>query len=109
MQPVLSNAANKTYQPILGDFLGLISALFYAFYVILLKIRIGSESRVDMRLFFGFVGLFNILFGLPVGLLLHLTGIETLEWPPTRNVVVAMVINVCQVLLLTDEYADCSS
>ncbi|KAJ6610110.1 hypothetical protein B0H10DRAFT_2062145, partial [Mycena sp. CBHHK59/15] len=47
--------------PVLGDSLALISAIFYALYVILLKVRIRSESRVDMQLFFGFVGLFNVL------------------------------------------------
>ncbi|KIL70719.1 hypothetical protein M378DRAFT_155657 [Amanita muscaria Koide BX008] len=92
-QPTASTTANGSYHPVLGDFLGLTSALFYAFYVILLKIRIGSESRIDMRLFFGFVGLFNILFAWPVALLLHLIGIETLEWPSTRNAVIALLVN----------------
>ena len=48
--------------PIVGDSLALLSALFYATYVTLLKVRVREESRVDMQLFFGFVGLFNVLF-----------------------------------------------
>ncbi|KDQ30683.1 hypothetical protein PLEOSDRAFT_1074969 [Pleurotus ostreatus PC15] len=37
------------------DSLALLSAVFYALYVILLKVRIKSESRIDMQLFFGFM------------------------------------------------------
>lgn len=40
-------------RPILGDMLALLSAFCYAVYVILLKVRIGDEERVDMQLFFG--------------------------------------------------------
>jgi solute carrier family 35 protein F5 len=78
----------------LGDILALISALFYAMYVILLKVRIKSESRIDMQLFFGFVGLFNILTCWPIGLVLHLTGIEIFESPPSRKVMTAVLVNV---------------
>ena len=40
---------------LLGDCLALLSALFYAIYVILLKVRIRSESRINMQLFFSFI------------------------------------------------------
>ena len=86
-------AVNGPKNPVLGDFLALVSAAFYALYVILLKIRIGSESRIDTKLFFGFVGLFNILLAWPVGLFLHVIGLEVLEWP-TKNQVLAILINV---------------
>ncbi|KAL9716137.1 hypothetical protein Ac2012v2_000582 [Leucoagaricus gongylophorus] len=80
-------------QPILGDTLALISALFYALYVILLKVRIKNESRIDMQLFFGFVGLFNTLGCWPLGFLLHWSGVEVFE-PPTKAVEwYAIVIN----------------
>lgn len=79
---------------IVGDILALISALFYAMYVILLKVRIKSESRIDMQLFFGFVGLFNIVVCFPLGVILHLTGIEVFELPPTSNAWAVMFINV---------------
>lgn len=68
-------------KPLLGDSLALISALAYAFYVILLKVRIKNESRVSMTLFFGFVGAWNIVLIWPLGFLLHYTGIEVWEWP----------------------------
>lgn len=78
----------------LGNVLALLSALFYAMYVILLKVCIKAEYRIDMQLFFGFVGLFNIVGCWPVGLILHLTGAEIFELPHTKPVVYGILINV---------------
>ena len=80
--------------PILGDFLALSSAAFYAFYVTLLKVRIRQESRINMQLFFGLVGLFNILLLWPLGLVLHFTGAEPFELPSDSNAIRGLVINV---------------
>ncbi|KAJ6519938.1 hypothetical protein C8R45DRAFT_953318 [Mycena sanguinolenta] len=88
----LAHAEDLAPRPRLGDALALISALFYALYVILLKVRMRTESRVDMQLFFGFVGLFNILAYWPVGIFLHLIGVETLELPK-GNAIAALAIN----------------
>ncbi|KAJ3719791.1 hypothetical protein C8R42DRAFT_671817 [Lentinula raphanica] len=77
----------------LGDFLAVFSAVFYAFYVILLKVRIRSESRIDMKLFFGFVGLYNIISCWPLGIILHLTGVEKFELPSSGKAVGALLIN----------------
>jgi len=79
--------------PILGDFLALSSALFYAFYVILLKVRIQQESRINMQLFFGFLGLFNILFMWPLGLVLHFTGVEPFELPSGGKAIGSLFVN----------------
>jgi len=88
-----STPTSVSTQHALGDFLALFSALFYAFYVILLKVRIRSESRIDMKLFFGFVGLFNIISCWPIGVILHLTGVERFELPSTGKAVGALLIN----------------
>lgn len=85
---------NRVPRPLLGDFLALISALFYALYVTLLKLRIQHESRIDMQLFFGFVGLFNILLLWPMGILLHLFGVELFEWPHGKKVIAGILMNV---------------
>lgn len=77
-----------------GDFLALSSAFFYAFYVILLKVRIRQESRINMQLFFGFVGLFCILFLWPLGLVLHYTGAETFELPSGSKAIGGLLVNV---------------
>jgi solute carrier family 35 protein F5 len=77
-----------------GDVLALTSALFYALYVILLKVRIKTESRIDMRLFFGFVGLLNILICWPIGVFLNFTKLEIFEPPSGWKVWQAILINV---------------
>ncbi|UZJ54380.1 hypothetical protein CBS101457_003700 [Exobasidium rhododendri] len=87
-----SSTADNAY---LGDLLALSSAFFYAVYVVMLKKRIGDESRVSMPLFFGFVGIFNITLMWPVGVLLHVTGIETLEWPSGSLMWAGVLVNMC--------------
>lgn len=79
--------------PIVGDVLALLSAAFYALYLSLLKVRIKDESRVDMQLFFGFVGLFNIIGCWPLGLVLHLTGIEEFVWPSGWKAWSGVIVN----------------
>lgn len=80
--------------PVLGDILALFSAFMYAVYMIFLKVRIRKEERIDMQLFFGFVGLFDVVCCWPIGLVLHLTGIERFELPSTRDTVIAILANV---------------
>ncbi|KAH0838399.1 hypothetical protein J3R83DRAFT_6706 [Lanmaoa asiatica] len=88
-----ANAQSVNSVAILGDFLALFSALFYAMYLIFLKVQIKEESRVDMQLFFGYVGLFNISLCWPVALLLHWLGVESLEFPDTKQAVLAILVN----------------
>lgn len=85
---------NHAPRPLLGDSFALASAIFYALYVILLKVRIRDEARVDMQLFFGFVGLINILCCWPMGFFLHFIDVEKFELPTTRQVVFAILLNV---------------
>ncbi|KAG6860117.1 hypothetical protein C0995_015555 [Termitomyces sp. Mi166 len=66
----------------------------YGFYVTLLKVRIHFESRIDMQLFFGFVGLFNVLTCWIVGILLHISGIEPFELPTSNVAIKAIIFNV---------------
>lgn len=91
---ILSKTANANVLPVLGDFLAFLSAVFYALYVVFLKVQIREESRIDMQLFFGFVGLFNIFLSWPMGVVLHLVGIERFEIPHTRNAITIIVVNV---------------
>jgi len=93
---------SSSIAPILGDTLALLSALFYALYITLLKVQIRSESRIDMQLFFGFVGIFNILGTWPIGVVLHLTGIERFELPHTSTAIAAVVIN--SAITLSSDY-----
>lgn len=78
---------HKSHKEIaIGDILAFTSAIMYGIYTTLMKKRIGDESRVDMILFFGFVGLFNFITLLPGFFILHFTRIETFELPPTRRI-----------------------
>lgn len=77
----------------LGDFLAFLSAVMYGFYAVLMKKRIGDESRVSMPLFFGLVGLFNVVLLWPGLVILHLTGIETFTMPPTARVLAIVLVN----------------
>lgn len=94
MSKSTANAPSINLVAILGDILALFSALFYAIYLIFLKVQIKDESRIDMQLFFGYVGLLNILLCWPVGLLLHWLGVESLEFPDTREIALAILSNV---------------
>lgn len=70
----------------LGDVMALVSAVLYGIYAVFMKKRIGDESRVEMPLFFGLVGLYNVLLLWPGFFVLHYTGVETFEMPPTGKV-----------------------
>ncbi|EFX05718.1 rab small monomeric GTPase [Grosmannia clavigera kw1407] len=76
-----------------GDAMALLSAVVYGAYVTVMKQRVGHEDRVDMSLFFGLVGLFNVVFLWPGLLLLHVTGIEPFELPPTGHVWAIILTN----------------
>ncbi|KAG0667207.1 hypothetical protein C6P46_002619 [Rhodotorula mucilaginosa] len=92
-QPAIEIASPTPSHPLLGDGLALLSALAYAAYVLLLKVRIRNEARISMTLFFGFVGMFNIVMFWPVGILLHALGVETFEWPHGRDLVAGLFFN----------------
>ena len=76
-----------------GDALALFSAVLYGIYATTMKKRIGDESRVNMPLFFGFVGLFGAVVLLPGFPVLHFTGIEKFELPPSRHVVIIILVS----------------
>ncbi|RKF60988.1 putative vacuolar membrane protein [Erysiphe neolycopersici] len=77
----------------LGDAMAIASALLYGIYTVLMKKRIGNEDRVNMPLFFGLIGLFNLILLWPGFLVLHLSRIETFELPPTRHIWLIVLLN----------------
>ncbi|KAK8047728.1 hypothetical protein PG996_015792 [Apiospora saccharicola] len=88
------NFPHKSQRQIaIGDAMALFSALVYGLYVTVMKLRVGNEERVSMPLFFGMVGLFNVVFLWPLFIVLHVTGIETFELPPTSKVLIIIVLN----------------
>lgn len=75
-----------------GDGMAFFSAIVYGLYVTVMKRRVGDEERVNMPLFFGLVGLFNLVLLWPGFLLLNWTQIEPFSWPPTGKVWAIIVV-----------------
>ena len=76
-----------------GDALAFLSAVLYGIYAVFMKKRIADESRVDMPLFFGLVGLLNVVLLWPGFVILHFTGAETFELPPSKWVTTIILCN----------------
>lgn len=74
-----------------GLVLALLSAFFYAAYLVLVKHKSDTEEKIDIPLFFGFVGLWNLLLLWPVFFVLHFTQIEEFELPNRRQLAVLLV------------------
>lgn len=84
----------------LGDSMAAFSAIMYGVYTIVMKKQVGDESRVNMQLFFGLVGLFNLFLLWPGFVILHLTGIEPFALPETKKVWAIILVCACLLLLL---------
>ena len=70
----------------LGDAMAGFSAVLYGIYTIVMKKQVGDERRVNMQLFFGLVGFFNIVLFWPGFFILHFAGVEVFEMPQTQRV-----------------------
>ncbi|KAI1487580.1 hypothetical protein F5X96DRAFT_649266 [Biscogniauxia mediterranea] len=88
------NFPHKSQQQIaIGDAMALFSAVVYGVYVVVMKIRVGNEDRVNMPLFFGLVGIFNLVLLWPLFPILHYTGIEPFEMPPDGKIWLIIMLN----------------
>ena len=100
LAPAASTTGHRSpLQIFVGDAMALLSALAYATYITLLKVRVGDESRVDMQRFFGFVGLFNVVFLWPGLVLLHCAGGEPFALPPQTRVWAIVLANAATTLV----------
>ncbi|KAI8067118.1 hypothetical protein BC940DRAFT_301338 [Gongronella butleri] len=78
---------------LIGDLLALLGAIFYGCYTTLLKLRIGDEERINMPLFFGFVGAFNVILLWPAFPFLDWLGLESFELPHSPTLWVMVLLN----------------
>ncbi len=85
----------------IGNSLALAGALLYGVYATLLKYRIRDESRINMKVFFGFVGVFNLFFLWPSLIIFHYTGVEKFELPSGTFVISIILIN-CLITFISD-------
>jgi len=71
-----------------GIVLALFSAFFYASYLVLAKRKSDMDEKFDIPMFFGFVGLWNLLLLWPLFFVLNFSGLEVFELPTRRQFVV---------------------
>lgn len=76
----------------LGDAMAALSAIVYGIYTIVMKKQVGDESRVNMQLFFGLVGLFNVFLLWPGFILLHVLDIERFSLPSENRIWVIILV-----------------
>lgn len=84
-----------------GDLLALLGALCYGVYSILLKLKVKDDSRMDMKLFFGFVGVFNTILLWPTLIIVHYSNLEKFELPSTNSIWLVILFN-CAISFLAD-------
>lgn len=82
----------------LGDAMAAFSAMMYGIYTIVMKKQVGDESMVNMPLFFGLVGFFNVVLLWPGFFILHWTGIEPFSLPDTSRVWTIVLVRIALLL-----------
>jgi len=75
-----ANYPNST----LGDILMIISAALWAVYEVLTTKFFSDANRTVVNTFIGLVGFFNLLFGIPMILILNATGAEPFTFPTVK-------------------------
>lgn len=76
----VSDMALETEIPV-GALWALCGAMLYALYLVSLRRRVDHEDKLDIPMFFGFVGLFCMGLLWPGFFMLHFSGSEPFEWP----------------------------
>lgn len=92
---------DKTLEIFFGNMLALSGALFYGLYSTLLKRKVKDESRINMKIFFGFVGLFTLAFLWPTLIIFHKFGWETFILP-TDPLVISIILVNCLITFISD-------
>ena len=67
-------------------------SLFYSSYIVFLRRKIDHEDKLDVPMFFGFVGVFSFLFLWPFFFIFHYTNHERFELP-NKAQLVALLLN----------------
>ncbi|XP_070587146.1 solute carrier family 35 member F5 isoform X1 [Erythrolamprus reginae] len=88
----LSGSEKSAGRDTIGSLWSLMGAMLYAIYIVMIKRKVDREDKLDIPMFFGFVGLFNLLLLWPGFFLLHYTGFEVFEFP-NKLTLMCIVIN----------------
>ncbi|KMQ86621.1 solute carrier family 35 member f5, partial [Lasius niger] len=82
----ISDLTEENNMPMsMGIILALVSAFFYAAYIVFLKRKVDHEDKMDIPMFFGFVGIFNLTLLWPLFFILHYGHWEEFEWPNSHQ------------------------
>ncbi|XP_064598428.1 solute carrier family 35 member F5-like [Liolophura sinensis] len=85
---ILVSLSDKQFSELdipVGALWALLGAMLYAFYLVVLRRKVDHEDKIDIPMFFGFVGLFNALLIWPGFLILHYTKTEEFQWPSKQQ------------------------
>ncbi|KAI5959460.1 hypothetical protein KGF57_002098 [Candida theae] len=88
--------------PKLGNILALGGALFYAFYLLIMKFKCGGAKTTNERRLFGFVGVMIFLMGVPVLYIADIMDVEKFELPSNNTILFIVVLN--GVLTVVSDY-----
>ncbi|KAL3832293.1 hypothetical protein ACJMK2_023948 [Sinanodonta woodiana] len=78
---VTISSENQDQRIPMGALWSLLSAILYALYLVSLRRKVDHEDKLELPMFFGFIGLFCGLLFWPGFFILHFTRVETFEWP----------------------------
>lgn len=80
---------------VIGDLISVTAAICFACYLITLSkhIPIELEAKVSFINVLGFIGLFILISFWPVLVVLHFTGLETFQFPPTKPLI-CIIVNI---------------
>ena len=70
---------------IFADLMALVGAMIYACYAIYLRVKIPDERALSMPMFFGFVGIINMVLLPPLGVILNFTQVEPFAFPSAKT------------------------
>lgn len=84
---------------LLGNIFSLLSAALYGIYTTLVKVKVGDETRINTKLFFGFVGLWNIVLLWPVLVILNYMGWEPFGLPSSSKIWWLLILNSASTLV----------
>lgn len=74
-----------------GIILSVLSAFFYACYLVLVKRKNDTDEKIDIIEFFGFVGLWNTLLLWPLFIVLNFSQLESFEMPNKKQFLILFI------------------
>ncbi|GAM23181.1 hypothetical protein SAMD00019534_063560 [Acytostelium subglobosum LB1] len=76
------SSSNSTFpKAVLGDILMIVSAVLWALYEVLTTKFVGEVSRTLVNSYVGFIALWNVVFGVPMLIIISVSGLEPWETP----------------------------